>query len=94
MLRVIEEIEEELSDRKNRLSSLVGYLKESQRPVNATEKGKGRENRCVLEIKDTQEFNYKLFNDDFIRNLRALYNDIKLLITKKNNAVEEVYELR
>ena len=44
-------------------------------------------------IKDTKEFNYDLFNDDFIRNSRALYNNVKVLIAKKNNAVEEVYEL-
>ena len=55
MLRVIEEIEEELSDRKNRLSSPVGHPKESQRPVDATEKGKRKErgSRRISEIKDT-----------------------------------------
>ena len=47
----------------------------------------------MSEIKDTKEFNYNLFNNDFIKNLRALYNNVKLLITKKNNAVEEVYKL-
>ena len=51
ILGVLEE--EEFSDHKNRPSSPVGYSKESQRPVNATEKGKERENRRVLEIKDT-----------------------------------------
>ena len=44
-------------------------------------------------IKDTEEFNYDLFNDDFIKNSRALYNNVKVLITKKNDAVEEVYKL-
>ena len=56
MLGVIEEVEEEeLSDYKNRPSSPVGYSKESQRSVNATEKGKGkeRESRRISEIKDT-----------------------------------------
>ena len=97
ILRVIKEIEEEvLSDYKNRPSSPVGYPKESQCPIDATEKGKGkeRESRRILEIKDTQEFNYKLFNNDFIKNSRALYNDVKLLITKKNNTVDKVYELQ
>ena len=45
-------------------------------------------------MKDTKEFNYDLFNNDFIKNLRALYDNVKILITKKNNTVEEVYELR
>ena len=45
-------------------------------------------------IKDTKEFNYDLFNDDFIKNSKALYDDVKVLITKKNDAVKEVYELR
>jgi len=53
---VIEEVEEEeLSDHKNRPSGPVGHPKESQRPVDAAEKGKEkeRENRRVSEIKDT-----------------------------------------
>ena len=45
--------EEEFSDQENRPSSPVGHPKESQRPVDAAEKGKERENRRVLEIKDT-----------------------------------------
>ena len=54
MLRVIEEVEEEISDQENRPSGPVGYPKESQRPVDATEKGKRREgSRRVSEIKDT-----------------------------------------
>ena len=95
ILRVLKE--EEFSDYKNRPSSPVGYPKESQRPINAVEKGKGKgreSSRRVSTIKDTKEFNYDLFNDDFIKNSRALYNDVKVLITKKNNAVKEVYELR
>ena len=39
MLRVIEEVEEEISDQENRPSSPVGHPKESQRPVDAAEKG-------------------------------------------------------
>ena len=94
MLRVIEEIEEEeLSDQENRPGGPVGHPKESQRPVDAAEKGKGGD-RCVSTIKDTEEFNYDLFNDDFIRNSRALYDDVKILIAEKNDAVEEVYKLR
>ena len=43
-----------LSNQENRPSSPVGYPKESQRPVDAIEKGKRREgNRRILEIKDT-----------------------------------------
>ena len=95
ILRVIEEVEEEeLSDYKNRPSSLIGYPKESQRLINVVEKGKRREStRRISEIKDTKEFNYNLFNNDFIKNLRALYNNVKVLITKKNNVVKEVYKL-
>ena len=94
ILRVLEE--EEFSNYKNRPSSLVGYPKESQRLIDAVEKGKGKEkeSRRILEIKDTQEFNYDLFNNDFIKNSRALYNNIKLLITKKNNIANKVYKLQ
>ena len=54
MLGVIEEVEEEISDQENRPSGPVGYPEESQRPVDATEKGKRREgSRRILEIKDT-----------------------------------------
>ena len=45
-------------------------------------------------IKDTKEFNYDLFNNDFIKNSRALYNNVKLLIVEKNNVVNKVYKLR
>ena len=53
---VIEEVEEEeLSDHENRPGGPVGHSEESQRPVDAAEKGKGkeRESRRVSEIKDT-----------------------------------------
>ena len=51
MLGVLEE--EEFSDQENRPGGPVGHPEESQRPVDATEKGKERENRRVSEIKDT-----------------------------------------
>jgi len=35
-----------------------------------------------------------LFNNEFIKNSKALYEDVAILIAEKNDAVEEVYELR
>jgi len=48
----------------------------------------------VSVIKDNREFNFELFNNEFTRNSRALYEDVAILIAKKNDAVEEVYEVR
>ena len=45
-------------------------------------------------IEDNREFNFELFNNEFIKNSKALYKDVAILITEKNDAVEEVYELR
>ena len=61
----------------------------SQRLISVIEKG----NRCILVIKDNKEFNFKLFNNEFIKNSKALYKDIAILITKKNNIVKEVYKV-
>ena len=53
------------SDYKNRLSNPISYSKESQCLISVIEKG----NRCILVIKDNKEFNFKLFNNEFIKNL-------------------------
>ena len=90
MLGVIEE-DEEFSDYIDRPSSPINYSNKSQRFVDTIEKEGG--NRCVLVIEDNKEFNFELFNNKFIKNLKALYKDIAILITKKNNVVKEVYKL-
>ena len=45
-------------------------------------------------IEDVREFNFELFNDEFMKNSKALHEDITILIAEKNDAVEEVYESR
>ena len=39
-------------------------------------------------------FDFDFFLDEFLKNSRALYNDVAALIAKKNDAVDEVYVLR
>ena len=39
-------------------------------------------------------FDFDFFLDKFLKNLRALYNDVAILIAKKNNVVDKVYILR
>jgi len=39
-------------------------------------------------------FDFDFFLDKFLKNLRVLYNDITILIAKKNDTVDEVYILR
>jgi len=39
-------------------------------------------------------FDFDFFLDKFLKNSRALYNDVTILIAKKNNAVDKVYILR
>ena len=80
------------SDCDDRPGGPVGHSDESQRLVDAAEKGKEGENRCISVIEDVREFNFELFNDEFIKNSKALYEDITILIAEKNNVVEEVYE--
>ena len=48
----------------------------------------------MLVIEDNREFNFKLFNNEFIKNSKALYKDVAILIAKKNNIVKEVYKVR
>ena len=88
---VIEE-DEEFSDCVDRPSGPVDYSDESQRLVDAVEKEGG--NRRVSVMEDNREFNFELFNNEFIKNSKALYEDVAILIAEKNDAVEEVYELR
>ena len=53
------------SNYKNRLSNLISYFNKSQCLISAIEK----RNRYVLVIKDNKEFNFKFFNNKFIKNL-------------------------
>ena len=39
-------------------------------------------------------FDFDFFLDKFLKNSRVLYNDVAILIAKKNNVVDEVYILR
>ena len=39
-------------------------------------------------------FDFDFFLDKFLKNLRVLYNNVTILIAKKNNDVDEVYILR
>jgi len=39
-------------------------------------------------------FDFDFFLDKFLKNLRVLYNNIAILIAKKNNVVDKVYILK
>ena len=87
------EEDEVFSDCENRPSDPVDYSDVSQRPVSAAEKGKGT-NRRVSLIEDNREFDFDFFNDEFLKNSKALYEDVAILIAEKNDTVKEVYKVR
>ena len=86
-----------LSDQENRPSDPVDYSKESQRLVDAAEKGKGKGreqagNRRTSVIENYRGFTYEIFEDESKNQPCAMYDDIMQLIDDRNDALLETNE--